>query len=151
MPYLWYVGEIPMLCEFMFQPTVAVSVSRQTMPVDGASTTKCAVVFQLHALMKQTGFRLVCVMTLGSFVWMFVFVWLWWHILFWTQLNGSNTTYLDVCPLLEPSSSTPSGDYVQPVNVARDIELQTQNLPAPVSLNLVFASTVRMSYVPHPC
>ena len=51
-----------------------------------------------------------------------------------TKLNGTNTTYLDVCPLLEPSPSTPSGDYVQPVNVARDIELQTRNLPAPVSL-----------------
>ena len=53
------VGEIPiyMLCEFMFQPTVAVSVSRRTMPVDGASTTKCAGVLQLPALMKQTGFR----------------------------------------------------------------------------------------------
>ena len=55
------VGEIPiyMLCEFMFQPTVAVNVSRQTMPVDGASTTKCAVVFQIAALMKLTGYRLV--------------------------------------------------------------------------------------------
>ena len=42
----------------MFQPTVAVSVSRQTMPVDGASTTKCAVVLQIAAPMKQTGFRL---------------------------------------------------------------------------------------------
>ena len=44
--------------------TVAVSVSRQTMRVDGASTTKYAVVLQLPALMKQTGFRLVCGMTL---------------------------------------------------------------------------------------
>ena len=51
-------------CEFMFQPTVAVSVSRQTMSVDGASTIKCAVVLQLPALMKQAGFRLVCGMTL---------------------------------------------------------------------------------------
>ena len=52
-----------------------------------------------------------------------------------TQLNETNTTYLDVCPLLGPSPSTPSGDYVQPVNIARDIELQTRNLPAPVSFN----------------
>ena len=59
--------------------------------------------------------------------------------LFHTQLNGTNTTYLDVCPLLEPSPSTPSGDYVQPVNVARDIELQTRNLPAPVSFNFGLA------------
>ena len=51
-------------CECTFQPTVAVSVSRETMPVDGASTTKYAVVLQLPALMKQTGFRLVCGMTL---------------------------------------------------------------------------------------
>ena len=43
----------------MFQPTVAVSVSKRTMPVDGASTTKSAVVFQIAALMKQTGFRFV--------------------------------------------------------------------------------------------
>ena len=54
------VGEMPIyMFEFMFQPAVAVSVSRQTMPVDGASTTKCAVVFQIAALMKQTGYRLV--------------------------------------------------------------------------------------------
>ena len=57
------------------------------------------------------------------------------QIFLWTQLNGTNTTYLDVCPLLEPSPSTPSGDYVQPVDVARDIELRTRNLPAPVSFN----------------
>ena len=50
----------------------------------------------------------------------------------YTQLNGSNTTYVDVCPLLEPSS-TPTRDYVQPVGVNRDIQLQTRNLPAPVS------------------
>ena len=56
------------------------------------------------------------------------------HALFCAQLNGANPTYLDVCPLLEPSPSTPTGDYVQPVNVDRDIELQTRNLPAPVSL-----------------
>ena len=48
---------IYMLCEFMFLPTAAVSVFRQTMPVDGASTTNCAVVFQIAALMKQTGYR----------------------------------------------------------------------------------------------
>ena len=54
-----------MLCEWMFQPTAAVSVSRQTMPVDGASTTKCAVVLQIAAPMKQTGFRLVCGMMLS--------------------------------------------------------------------------------------
>ena len=57
------------------------------------------------------------------------------HFILHTQVNGTNTTYLDVCPLLGPSSSTPSGDYVQPVGVARDIELQTRNLPAPVSFN----------------
>ena len=51
------------------------------------------------------------------------------------QLNGTNTTYLDVCPLLEPSFSTPTGDYVQPVGVERDIELHTRNLLAPVSFN----------------
>ena len=50
----------------------------------------------------------------------------------YTQLNGTNTTYVDVCPLLEPSS-TPTRDYVQPVGVDRDIQLQTRNLPAPVS------------------
>ena len=55
-----------MLCEWMFQPTAAISVSKQTMPVDGASTIKCAVVLQLPALVKQTGFRLVCGMTLVS-------------------------------------------------------------------------------------
>ena len=144
-----HVSEIPvyMLCECMFQPTVAVSVSRQTMPVDGASTTKCAVVLQIAAPMKQTGFRLVCGMMLSVACASIIATFFALH----AQLNGSNTTYLDVCPLLEPSSSTPSGDYVQPVNIARDIELQTQNLPAPVSLNLVFASTVCMSYVPHPC
>ena len=54
------------------------------------------------------------------------------YILFYTQL--STTTYLDVCPLLEPSPSTPTGDYVQPVNTDRDIQLRTRNLPAPVSL-----------------
>ena len=92
------------------------------MPVDGASTTKCAVVLQLLALMKLTGFRLaahsvtpVCACELFCSA-------------------QTNTTYLDVCPLLEPSPSTPSGDYVQPVGVDRDIELQTRNLPAPVSL-----------------
>ena len=40
-------------------PTAAASVSRPTMLVGGASTTKCAVVLQLPALMKQTGIRLV--------------------------------------------------------------------------------------------
>ena len=64
--------------------------------------------------------------------------------LFHTQLNGTNTTYVDVCPLLEPSPSTPSGDYVQPVNVARDIELLTRNLPAPV--RLIFRSYSYPSY-----
>ena len=44
-----------MLCECMFQPTAAVSVCKQTMPVDGASTIKCAVVLQLPALVKLTG------------------------------------------------------------------------------------------------
>jgi len=48
-----------MLCEWMFLPTAAVNVCRQTMPVDGASTIKCAVVLQLLVLMKQTGYRLV--------------------------------------------------------------------------------------------
>ena len=67
-------------------------------------------------------------------------------ILFFTQLNGTNTTYLDVCPLLEPSSSTPTGDYVQPVDVARDIELQTRNLPAPVSFNFWHSSHVRYMF-----
>ena len=62
-----HVSEILvyMLCECLFQPTVAVSVCRQTMPVDGTSTTKCAVVLQLPALVKQTGFRLVCGMMLS--------------------------------------------------------------------------------------
>ena len=47
-----------MLCECgIFQPTVAVSVSRQTMLVGGASTTKCAVVLQHLVLMQQTGIR----------------------------------------------------------------------------------------------
>ena len=43
----------------MLQPTAAVSVSRQTMPVGGVSTTKCAVVLQVPALTKQTVFKLV--------------------------------------------------------------------------------------------
>ena len=117
----------------MFQPSAAVSVSRQTMPVGGVSTTKCAVVLQLPALMKQTGFRLVTHSI--SCVYFYVCNDAY---LFHTQLNGTNTTYLDVCPLLEPSPSTPTGDYVQPVNVDRDIELQTSNLPAPVSLGFTF-------------
>ena len=54
--------------ECMFQPAAAVSVSRQTMLVGGVSTTKYAVVLQLPALMKQTGYRLVCGMALGSCV-----------------------------------------------------------------------------------
>ena len=61
-----------------------------------------------------------------------------------TQLNGANTTYLDVCPLLEPSPSTPTGDYVQPVGVARDIQLRTRNLPAPVSL--IFGVCIHYMY-----
>jgi len=40
-------------------PTAVASVSRPTMLVGGASTTKCAVVLQLPALKKQTGIRLV--------------------------------------------------------------------------------------------
>ena len=58
MPRLLSLGK--RLCECMFQPTVAASVSRQTMPAGGVSITKCAVVLLLPALMKQTGFRLVC-------------------------------------------------------------------------------------------
>ena len=51
-------------------PTAAVSVSRQTMPVGGVSTTKCAVVFQLPALVEQTGFRLAaCVYMPVVLVW----------------------------------------------------------------------------------
>ena len=47
-----------MLCECaIFQLTAAVSVSRQTMLVGGASTSKCAVVLQHLVLMKQTGIR----------------------------------------------------------------------------------------------
>ena len=119
----------------MFQPaTAAASASRQAMPVDGASTTKCAVVLQLLALVKQTGFRLVTASSCLSVPCASI---MYYSNIFalHTQLNRTNTTYLDVCPLLEPSPSTPSGDYVQPVNVARDIELQTRNLPAPVSFN----------------
>ena len=71
-------------------------------------------------------------------------------ILFHTQLNGANTTYLDVCPLLEPSPSTPTGDYVQPVNIDRDIELQTRNLPAPVSL-IINVCIVCTSFHSLPC
>ena len=126
------LGQVMRLCECMFQPTAAVSVSRQTMLVDGVSTTKCAVVLQVPALMKQTGIRLVCCIELflscvGMQVKLFFFC---------TQLNGTNTTYMDVCPLLEPSPSTPTGNYVQPVGVDRDIQLRTRNLPAPVSFNL---------------
>ena len=57
----------------------------------------------------------------------------WRHIWFCTQLNRNIPTYLDVCPLLELSPFTPTGDYVQPVEVDRDIQLQTTNLPAPVN------------------
>ena len=53
-----YVCKMPNIRECMFQPTVAVSVSRQTMLVGGVSTTKCAVVLQLLVLMKHTGYRL---------------------------------------------------------------------------------------------
>ena len=70
-------------------------------------------------------------------------------VVFHTQLNGTNTTYLDVCPLLEPSPSTPTGDYVQPVNVARDIELQTRSLPAPVSFNLWCLHSLHVYYMFH--
>ena len=55
---------LPILCGCIFQPTAVVSASRQAMPVDGASTTKCAVVLHFPALMKLTGFRLVCGMTI---------------------------------------------------------------------------------------
>jgi len=40
--------------------------------------------------------------------------------------------FTEVCPLLEPTSSS-SGDYVHPVVVDRDLELRTRNLPEPVS------------------
>ena len=121
----------------MFQHTVAVSVSRQKMPVDGVSTTKCAVVLQLLVLMKQTGFRSVAHSIMHVYPCVYFYVCSDAY-LFCAQLNETNTTYMDVCPLLEPSPSTPTGDYVQPVNVARDIELQTRNLPAPVSLAFTF-------------
>ena len=66
-----HVSEIHIyMSKCMFQPTVAVSVSRQTMPVGGVSTTKCAVVLQLLALMKQTGFKLAaCVYMPVVLVW----------------------------------------------------------------------------------
>ena len=129
-------------------PTAVASVSRPTMLVGGASTTKCAVVLQLPALMKQTGIRLaycmlcVCTTCLAlkkteSEVHMHAHLDM--ALLFsYTQLNGNNTTYMDVCPLLEPSS-TPTRDYVHPVGVDRDIQLQTRNLPAPVSAELPFS------------
>ena len=125
-----------MLCECaIFQPTAAVSVSRQTMLVGGVSTSKCAVVLQHLVLMKQTGIRYRNITCTLHYLCMCIYNC---HgpILLHIQLNGTNTTYLDVCPFLEPSTSTPTGDYVQPVRVARDIELHTRNLPAPVSFNI---------------
>ena len=128
-----------MLCECaIFQPTAAVIVSRQTMLVGGASTTKCAVVLQHLVLMKQTGIRYrnkknyACTL---HYLCMYIYN-CHGRILLHIQLNGTNTTYLNVCPFLEPSTSTPTGDYVQPVRVTRDLELQTRNLPAPVSFNI---------------
>ena len=47
------------------------------------------------------------------------------------QLNGSSSA-VDVCPVVN-SPSTLSGHYTQPVNVARNLTLQTSNLPSPVS------------------
>ena len=131
--------------------TAVASVSRPTMLVGGASTTKSAVVLQLPALMKQTGIRLaycmLCVHTTcpalkktESEVHNIMHAHLDMNTLLfsYTQLNGTNTTYVDVCPLLEPSS-TPTRDYVHPVGVDRDIQLQTRNLPAPVSAELPFS------------
>ena len=48
-----------------------------------------------------------------------------------SQLDSSSGP-TEVCPVVN-EASTPSGNYTQPVNVARDLVLQTSNLPLPVS------------------
>ena len=51
----------------------------------------------------------------------------------------SSSSAIEVCPVVN-SAPTPSGHYTQPVEVARDLILQTSNLPAPVS-TLVYTGT----------
>ena len=48
---------------------------------------------------------------------------------------GTSSDPRDVCPVLN-AAPTPSGHYTQPVHVARDLILQTRNLPTPVSTGL---------------
>ena len=50
------------------------------------------------------------------------------------QLSGGES-FEDVCPLVD---LLPTGNYTQPVNEERDIQLVTRNLPAPVSLCMCF-------------
>ena len=50
-------------------------------------------------------------------------------MIFLFQLGGADSSD-EVCPLLLPAS-TPTGDYVQPVVIDRDLELITRNLPEP--------------------
>ncbi len=45
------------------------------------------------------------------------------------QLDGADSSD-EVCPLLLPPA-TPTGDYIQPVRIDRDLELVTRNLPEP--------------------
>ena len=49
----------------------------------------------------------------------------------YTQLDG-RSSYVEVCPILDPAS-TNSGDYMLPVRVETNLQLQTRNLPEPVS------------------
>ena len=53
----------------------------------------------------------------------------------YTQLGG-RSSHLEVCPFLE-QGPTSSGDYAHPVRVERSLQLQTRNLPGPVSLRKV--------------
>ena len=51
-------------------------------------------------------------------------------LIFPSQL-GTSSEPTEVCPVVNEAPTT--GNYTQPVNVARDLVLQTSNLPSPVS------------------
>lgn len=61
-----------------------------------------------------------------------------------------------MCPVVN-ASSTPSGHYFQPVNLARDLTLYTSNLPPPVSYRQAYCkfgmhgSTIQVDRFQYEC
>ena len=114
---------VQFLITYQFYRTGVASVFK-LMSVDGVSTIKCAVELHLLVSMEQRTFsRFVTYHKIIEYIYSTTMPFL-------KPAVGQDFT--DVCPLLD---RPPGGgeNYLQPVQVARNIELVTRNLPPEVN------------------